>query len=182
MNSTNHIRRTHAPLAIALAAVLMLTGCSEEPAQKQTTVAAPASPVIDGSAESLKNAYDNYGGNKAPAKTESVTAKPAAKPAAPVKSDADVSYGTATGSEMGRTTQVKSDLNKMVQNLAGNMSGEDSVRFLADQRKWEAQNFGCPADTSDVGHHSCMQFHILSRMQEIKGRYQEASTGQIQVN
>lgn len=178
----NHIQRTPVSVGLALAAALFLSACSEEPVQKQTTAAAPASPVIDGSAESLKNAYDNYGGNKAPAKTEAVTPKPAAKQAEPVKSDTDVAYGTATGSEKGRTSQVKSDMNQMVEKLAGNMSGEDSVRFLASQRKWESQNFGCPVDTSDVGHHSCMQFHILSRMQEIKGRFKEAATGQIQVN
>ncbi len=174
------IRSAFARPLLVLAAVLALSGCGEEPAQQQQNTAAPASPVIDGSAESLKNAYDTYGGNNAPAKTEAVSEQP--QPTELPKSDAAVSYGSATGSEVGRTTQVKADLSKMVENLSANMSGEDSVRFLAEQRKWESQNFGCPTDTTDVGHHSCMQFHILSRMQEIKGRYQEASTGQIQVN
>jgi len=178
-NSSRQIRLSGAR-AWALAAVtaLMLAGCSEEPAAPtQQTVERAKAPQIDGSAESLKNAYDSQSGGGSTPETvvESTTT-------APVESDQPVSYGAVSGSEVSRTTEMTNDLSTMVQNLSNNMSGEESVRFLATQREWEAQNFGCPEDTADVGHHSCMQFHIMARMQEIKGRYKSVSTGQINVN
>jgi len=166
--------------ALVVVAALMLAGCSEEPtAPTQQAVERAKAPEIDGSAESLKNAYDSQSGGGTQAEPEAVVES---STPAPVNSDQPVSYGSATGSEVGRTTEMTNDLGQMVQTLSNNMSGEDSVRFLASQREWEAQDFGCPQDTTDVGHHSCMQFHIMARMQEIKGRYQSVSTGQINVN
>jgi len=165
--------------AFAIVAALMLAGCSEEPQSTEQVIERAKAPVIDGSAESLKNAYDSQGqSNNTPAPEEVVESSTPA----PVDPGQPVSYGSATGSEVGRTTQMTSDMDSMVRNLSNNMSGEDSVRFLAEQREWQAQNFGCPEDTADVGHHSCMQFHIMARMQEIKGRYQSVSTGQLNVN